>query len=120
MLSFILQWRGNFNSFGNAKMAILSKNQLKTHEIQVGGCSLKLKSDHDPADLEEILQVVEKQTAQAKSKGLLSVQKTLALSCLNIAEELVLLKKTARQNLDQLESAAQSVFSELKSSSPQM
>lgn len=100
-------------------MATYSKNQLKTYEVQVGGCALRLKSSHDSTTLNEILQVVEKQIAASKnqSKGAVSAQKTLALSCLNFAEELVFLKSTVSRHLDQLESAAQSVFSELKSSS---
>ncbi len=100
-------------------MATYSKNQLKTYEVKVGGCSLRLKSSHDSATLDKILQVVEKQIASFKNsnKGAVSVQKTLALSCLNIAEELVFLKSTVSRHLDQLESTAQSVFSELKSSS---
>ena len=100
-------------------MATYSKDQLKTYDVQVGGCSLRLKSGHDSATLSEILQVVEKQIACSKQNntGAVSVQKTLALSCLNVAEELVFLKNAVSKHLDQLESATQSVFSELKSSS---
>ncbi len=91
---------------------------LKRYEVRVGDCSLKLKSSHDSATLNEIVQVVEKQICfSRRSNQSLSMQKTYALSCLNVAEELVCLKQVLRSKLDRLESSTRKIFSELKSSS---
>ena len=99
-------------------MVSASKNPLKTYEVQVGDCSLRLKSSHNSATLNEIMQVVERQVRDSKKNNrTLSMQKTLALCCLNVAEELVCLKKDVREQLDHLESFSESIFSELKSSS---
>ena len=84
----------------------------------VGDCSLKIKSNHDPDTLDEIVQLVQQQIRLSKENNQnLPMHKTYALCCLNMAEELVCLKKEVRRRLDHLESSAQSVFSELKSSS---
>ena len=116
ILSFNLQEEENFGYFGRFKMA--SKNPLKTYEVQIGDCSLRLKSSHNSTTLQEIVQVVEKQIRSSKTHNrTLSIQKTFALCCLNVAEELVCLKQALRRQMDQLESSTQSVFSELKSSS---
>lgn len=99
-------------------MVSVSKNPLKTYEVRVGDCSLRLKSSHNSATLNEILQVVEQQVCASKADNrTLSMQKTFALCCLNVAEELVCLKQALRWQLDRLESSSQSIFSELKSSS---
>ena len=95
-----------------------SKKLLKTYQVQVGDCSLRLKSSHDSATLNAILKVVDDQFQAIKAgHQSLSMQKTLALSCLNLAEELVCLKQALRQQTDQLELTTQSLFSDLKSSS---
>ena len=99
----------------------ISKNPLKTYEVRIGDCSLRVKSSHNSATLDEIIKVVEQQVRSSKANNrALSMQKAFALSCLNMAEELVCLKKVLRQKLDHLESSTQSVFSELKSSSTEI
>ena len=95
-----------------------SKSPLKTYEVQIGGCSLRLKSSHNSTTLKEIIQVVEDQIRSSKANNrTLSIHKTFALCCLNVAEELVCLKQALRHQIEQLESSTQSIFSELKSSS---
>ena len=100
-------------------MVSVSKKSLKTYTVRIGGCSLNLKSSHDSVTVDEITQVVEQYIRSSKvdNSQALSMQKTFAVCCLNVAEELVFLKRALRQKIDQLESSAQSVFSELKSSS---
>lgn len=99
-------------------MASVSKNSLKTYEVCIGDCSLKLKSQHNPDTLNEIVQVVEQQVRCSKEYNRnLSMQKAFVLSCLNIAEELVCLKQALRRQMNLMESSVQSIFSELKSSS---
>ena len=97
------------------------KKPLKTYQVQVGDCSLRLKSNHDSATLNTILKLVEDQLRAIKADHQsLSMQKMLALSCLNMAEELVCLKQALNQQTDQLELATQSLFSDLKSSSARL
>ena len=99
-------------------MANDSKSLLKTYEVCIGDCSLKLKSQHNSDTLNEIVQVVEQQILYSKKHNRnLSMQKTFVLSCLNMAEELVCLKRALRQRMNLMESSVQSIFSELKSSS---
>ena len=84
----------------------------------MGDCFLKLKSSHDSATLNEIVRVVEQQIRFSKeSNRSLSMQKTYALSCLNVAEELVCLKQALRSKLDHLESSTRRICSKLSASS---
>ena len=99
-------------------MSSASKKPLKTYQVQIGDCSLRLKSSHNADTVDEIIQVVENQVRSSKAKNqALSMHKTFALCCLNVAEELVCLKQALRQEMDQLESSTQLVLSELRSSS---
>lgn len=97
-------------------MLSISQKPLKTYELNIGDCLLRLKSDHDLQTVEEILQVVKKHMSQANHRAL-NKRKALAFSCLSVAEELVCLKKSLRFGLDQIDISAQAVFSDLKSSS---
>ena len=93
------------------------KSQLKTYKVHIGGCSLKLKSNQDSVTFKDIMQVVDRQVRSSQNQyRTLSMQKKLALSCLNIAGELVCLKKNLSKQLERLESATQYVVSQLKSS----
>jgi len=94
----------------------MSKHPLKTYNINIGGCSLRLKSQHDSDTLEEIVKVVEQQISKVDNHTL-SMQKSFALCCLNVAEELVFLKRNLKQKLKYLESSTQSICSEMSSSS---
>ncbi len=80
---------------------------------------MRLKSSQDPATLKEILKVVDRHIrfVRADSPAGLSMHRVLALSCLNMAEEMVCLKQDLRQQTDQLELSTQSLFADLKSSS---
>ncbi len=93
------------------------KNQLKTYKVHIGGCSLKLKSHQDSGTLKEIMHIVNQQVRSSDAQyRTLSAQKKLALSCLNIAGELVCLKKALSYKLNRLEADTQSAVSHLKSS----
>ena len=94
-------------------------NSLKTYEVQVGGCSLKLKSSHDLNTLNEILKIVEEQTeiGSKTHQGSLSVQKNLALCCLHLAEELVCFKRKLSKELESLELSTRSAMKELQKKS---
>lgn len=94
------------------------KKSLNTYEVQVGDCSLRLKTNHNSGTLSEIMKVVEHKILVSKKHNQnLSPQKTFALCCFNVAEELVCLKQSLRRQLTHLEASTQSIFSEIKSSS---
>ena len=102
-----------------ARKEMAIKNQVKTYKVHIGGCSLKLKSSQDSVTFKDIMQVVDRQVRSSQNQyRTLSMQKKLALSCLNIAGELVCLKKNLSKQLERLESATQYVVSQLKKSSP--
>ena len=89
----------------------------QTYEIQVGGFPLKLKSSHDPQTVEQLSVLVNsKVEAALAAHPSLSYQKALLLACLHMAEDVVLLKRTALRELDQLELQAKQVFVDLESS----
>ena len=102
-------------------MVSVSQDSLKRYEVRIGDCSLKLKSSHNLDTLNEIVKVVEHYIRSSKADNqALPAQKAFALSCLNMAEELVCLKKALRMKLERLESSTQDVYSELKSSSTEI
>lgn len=99
-------------------MASILKKPLKTYKVRIGDCNLNLKTNHNLGTLDEIIKVVEQKILASKEHNpTLSVQKTFALCCFNVAEELVYLKQVVRRQLDSLESSTQFVLSELQSSS---
>ena len=91
-------------------------DQLETHEAHIGGCSLRLKSRQDPATFKEIVQMVEERVRSSRDGcRFLSMREALALSCLNMAGELMCLKKALLGQLDDLESSVRHVLSEVES-----
>lgn len=89
----------------------------ESYEVQIAGLALRLKSSHDRATVSELIQLVNDKVEQAmKANPQCSFQKALLLTALHIAEELVLLKRSARRELDDLESKAKRILSDLESS----
>lgn len=75
-----------------------------TYEFQIAGLPYKLKSSHDEATVQELVNFVDQKVQQALSvtkSG--SFQSAAVLAALNIAEELILLKRRAQRELDLLE-----------------
>ncbi len=75
-----------------------------TYEFQIAGLPYKLKSSHDELTVQELVDFVDQKVKQALSvtkSG--SFQSAAVLAALNIAEELILLKRKAQQELDILE-----------------
>jgi cell division protein ZapA len=83
------------------------KQSLKdktTYEFQIAGLAYKLKSSLDETTVQELVEFVDQKVRQALSvtkSG--SFQSAAVLAALNIAEELILLKRKAHQELDLLE-----------------
>jgi len=75
-----------------------------TYEFQIAGLPYKLKSSHDEKTVQELVDFVDSKVKQALSvtkSG--SFQSAAVLAALNIAEELILLKRRAHRELDLLE-----------------
>jgi cell division protein ZapA len=89
----------------NAKLDLKQNPKDKTtYEFQIAGLPYKLKSLHDEQTVEELVEFVDQKVKQALSvtkSG--SFQSAAVLAALNIAEELILLKRKAHRELDLLE-----------------
>ena len=86
-------------------MGVLGEIKDKeTYEFQIAGLPYKLKSSHDEATVQELVDFVDKKVQQALAvtkSG--SFQSAAVLAALNIAEELILLKRRAHRELDLIE-----------------
>ncbi len=79
-------------------------NEKETYEFQIAGLPYKLKSSHDEKTVQELVDFVDQKVKQALAvtkSG--SFQSAAVLAALNIAEELILLKRRAHRELDLLE-----------------
>jgi len=93
------------------------KDARKTYELSFGGLPFKLRSSHDEQTVRELSDFVEKKLQQALTatkSG--SYQSAAVLAALNIAEELILLKRRAINELDKIEERAQKISNDLENS----
>lgn len=103
-----------------AKLEVLVKAQSaerKTYEFQIAGLPYKLRSSHDEQTVNELVQFVDQKiqsALDATKSG--SFQSAAVLAALNIAEELILLKKKARLEIDKIEERAMKLSQDLESS----
>ena len=77
---------------------------IKTYDVQIAGIPLRLKATHDQATVNEILQMVEDHFDTNSTKT--SRQNSAILASLRLAEELYLLKRKTKAELDRLERIA--------------
>lgn len=85
-------------------------------EVTVAGLPLKLKTSHNQETVNELVQFVDKKIQEAVGATKSGFQTATVLACLNLAEELILLKKTALAEIDRLETKTRRVITELESS----
>ncbi len=78
------------------------QKDLKTFEVEIAGVPLRLKSSHDQETVNEIMKMVEEQMDPRLAKT--SLRNSALLACLRLAEELYLLRKKTKEELDNLES----------------
>ena len=79
----------------------------KAYELKIAGLPFKLRSSHDEETVKELVEFVDQriqQALQVTKSG--SFQSAAVLAALNIAEELILLKRKAHRELDALEKSA--------------
>ena len=89
----------------------------RAHELTIAGLPFKLRSSHDEQTVKELVEFVDakmKQAMQVTKSG--SFQSAAVLAALNIAEELILLKRRAQKELDSLEEKALRISQDLENS----
>lgn len=92
----------------------------KTYELVFGGLPFKLKTSHDEATVRELSEFVDRKLQEAlvaTKSG--SYQSAAVLAALNIAEELILLKRRALTELDRIEERALRISEDLEKSKVQ-
>lgn len=85
----------------------LVASEKKTHQFLIAGVPYKLKTSHDDATVEELVSFVNHKmevSLAATKNG--SFQNAAVLTAMNLAEELILLKRRAHRELQRLEEKA--------------
>ncbi|MEI7973438.1 MAG: cell division protein ZapA [Bdellovibrio sp.] len=83
----------------------------RTYELNFAGLSYRLRSSHDEATVQQLAQMVDQKMTQAlASLKNASYQHAAVLAALNIAEELIILRKRAQEGLDYLEKRTQKIL----------
>ena len=91
--------------------------EKQLYEVKIAGLSLKLRSAHDQRTVDELIQVVSGKIKEAQThNNQVSSQNALMLAALHLAEDLVLIKRSAQSELKQLEVRAREILSDLESS----
>lgn len=94
-----------------------SGDKKQTYDFKIAGVSYKIKSSHDEQTVNELVSFVNERVtdALAATKNS-SFQNAAVLAALNIAEEMILLKRKAQNELDKLEHKAQRMVQDLENS----
>ena len=93
-----------------------TSTEKSVFEVTVAGLPLKLKTSHNFETVNQLVQFVDKKIQEAAGATKSGFQTATVLACLNLAEELILLKRKARAEIDRLETKTRRVISELESS----
>ena len=88
------------------------QQDIKTYEVEIGGVPLRLKASHDQETVDEILNMVEEQ--MDKKLAQTSLRNSALLACLRLAEELYLLRKKTKEELDTLEALTLEQISQIQ------
>ena len=89
----------------------------RTHEFQIAGVPYKLRTSHDEELVKELVEFLNQRMAQALAvtkNG--SYQNAAVLTALHLAEELILLKKKASAELENLEEKILKIAVDLENS----
>lgn len=92
-------------------------SEKQTYNFLIAGVPYKLKTSHDDATVQELVDFVNNKMNQAMSvtkNG--SFQNAAVLTAMNIAEELILLKRKAHRELEKLEEKAMQLSMDLENS----
>lgn len=89
----------------------------RTHEFQIAGVPYKLRTSHDEELVKELVEFLNQRMSQALAVTKnASYQNAAVLTALHLAEELILLKKKASQELESLEEKILKISVDLESS----
>jgi cell division protein ZapA len=103
-------------------VAAQADNQDKQiFEVNLAGLSLKLKTSHNADTVHQLVSYVDQKVSEAlKLTKSGSRENAALLASLNIAEELIILKMKAQQEIEKIESKALKVLADLESSRQQV
>ncbi len=91
----------------------------RVHDIRIAGMPLKLRSTHDPETVQELARMVDEKITEAlRGTPSGSFQHSVLLASLNMAEELVMLRRRVAADLGRLEVQAKSILGELEDATP--
>jgi cell division protein ZapA len=94
-----------------------SSIKKRTFDFKISGVSYKIKTSHDEKIVEELVQLVNTKVSEAmKATKNGSFQNAAVLAALNMAEEMLLLKKRAQAELEKLEQKAQKLSEDIENS----
>jgi|GEM_PF-990141 len=105
---------------GDAQKGALDPQHKVAYEFNIAGLPFKLRSSHDQETVQELVRLVDHkihQALNATKSG--SVQSAAVLAALNLAEELVLLKRRALKELDRLEERTLKISQDLENTRAQ-
>ncbi len=89
----------------------------KTFDFKIAGVSYKIKTSHDEQTVNELVQLVNLKVNEAmKATKNGSFQNAAVLAALNMAEEMLLLKKRAQAELEKLEHKAEKLSEDIENS----
>lgn len=89
----------------------------RTFNFSIAGVPYKIKTSHDDATVQELVQfVTEKMTQSMAVTKNGSFQNAAVLTALNLAEELILLKRKAHRELEKLEEKTLKLALEMENS----
>lgn len=95
----------------------IKSEKKQTFDFKIAGVPYKIKTSHDTEMVQELIQFVGSKVNEAmKNTKNGSFQNAAVLAALNIAEELILLKRRARTELEKLEEKTLRLSLELDSS----
>lgn len=95
----------------------MDKEVKRNFDFKIAGVSYKIKSSHDEETVRNLVNYVDQKVSDAiKVTKNASFQNAAVLAALNIAEELILLKKRANEELEQLEIKASKLASSIQPS----
>jgi len=86
--------------------------EIQTYQVNLAGQPLRLRATHDRKTVDEILSIVQGCLDKTKDKN--SRHNATLLACLHLAEELYLLRKNTKKELDNIENLTRDHLSHLE------
>jgi len=95
----------------------MSSTEKTIYDVNIAGLSIKLRSSHSEKAVNNLVSMVDDKVQEVLNSGAnVSYQNALLLAALHIAEDLMVLKGSAKKELDILEAHAKDILSDLESS----